>query len=147
MYFSAFTTTGLAATLRQARRARGMSITTLAVTAGVSPRLVSEFERGQRPHVSLETALRLLSLVDARVHIGDIGTDTAEAKARAARAEHRRRTWVGHKTTLREQADPAAPDSPQERLAAVAQASRLAASLQQASRAHYDEVGSHDAAR
>jgi transcriptional regulator with XRE-family HTH domain len=39
-----------------ARRNRRMPLAELAASAGVSPRLVSEFEQGKRPNVSLATA-------------------------------------------------------------------------------------------
>jgi len=59
----------MAAALRQARRARKISIADLAAQAGVSPRLISDFELGKRPHVSLATAMRLLELVGLRVWV------------------------------------------------------------------------------
>jgi len=52
--------------------------------------------------VSLETALRLLHLVAVPLTIADhVPAMSAEA-ARAERAAHRRRTWVGLKTTMDE---------------------------------------------
>jgi hypothetical protein len=45
---------------------------------------VSEFERGKRPHVSLETALRLLHSVGAPVP----GSPPLVADEAAARSEH-----------------------------------------------------------
>lgn len=104
------------------------TIADLAAKAEVSPRLISEFELGKRPHVSLATAVRLLNLVGVELRV-----EEATELAQTQRAEHRRRTWVGVKTTLRQQSDPVPPVSAEERLAAVAQASRLAVGLQQAS--------------
>jgi len=49
--------------LKEARRRRGLSREALAAAVGVSTRLVGEFERGERPNVSLETALRLFDAV------------------------------------------------------------------------------------
>ena len=53
--------------LKTARRQLSLSRKELASRAGVSPRLVAELERGQRPNVSLESALKLLSLASAPV--------------------------------------------------------------------------------
>ena len=47
--------------LRDARKAQALSRAELAATSGVSVRLVAELERGERPNVSLETALQLLN--------------------------------------------------------------------------------------
>jgi transcriptional regulator with XRE-family HTH domain len=124
----------LSAELRSARRARGISIQSLAERAGVSARLVSEFERNRRPHVSLETALHLLRLVGVQVALDtDEVSGDVEQLARERRAAERRRTWVGTKTTLREQQPPEPPAGPEARLAAVARVSRLAAALERAS--------------
>ena len=124
----------IAAALRSARRARRISIASLAAEAGVSPRLVSEFEQNKRPNVSLETALRLISLVELRVVI-EPGASAADgaARAREARAVERRRSWVGAKTTLHDQQAPEPPASPEARIAAVANVSRLAAAIKRAS--------------
>jgi transcriptional regulator with XRE-family HTH domain len=124
--------------LREARLARGLSIVALASQAGVSPRLVSDFELGKRPNVSLETALRLLELVQAPLIASseDSRVDSSEEMndARAARAAHRRATWTGVQTTLAELAEPSAPAGARERLLAVARVSRLAIGLQSAPR-------------
>lgn len=53
--------------LKSARQQLGMSREALAQSAGVSMRLVAEFERGQRSNVSLESALRLLKSVGITV--------------------------------------------------------------------------------
>lgn len=124
----------LAAGLRTARQARKLSIAELASQVDVSPRLVSEFERGKRPHVSLDTAVRLLDFVGVSLAVrGESDALNADA-ARAARAEHRRQTWSGVKTTLPELEAPVAASSYVERLSAVARASQLAVGLQTARR-------------
>ena len=121
----------LATELRNARRQRGLSIATLAASAGVSPRLISEFEQGKRPNVSLETALRLLTLVGVSLRLHDA---TAVHDPDQARAARRRSQWTGSLTTLQSQVDPPAPSSAAARLRAVANASALATALQRAAR-------------
>ncbi len=49
--------------LRHARKQIAMTREELARRAHVSVRLVAEMERGDRPNVSLETALKLLGIV------------------------------------------------------------------------------------
>ena len=124
----------LSSTLRQARRRRGFSIASLAAEAGVSPRLISEFEQGKRPHVSLDTALRLLSLVGISIRLHDAATVEDPDQARVARAARRRSQWTGSLTTLQSQVVPSEPSSASARLGAVAKASALAAGLQRAVR-------------
>ena len=124
----------LATELRNARRQRGLSIATLAASAGVSPRLISEFEQGKRPNVSLETALRLLTLVGVALHLHDAAAAEDPDQARVARAARRRSQWTGSLTTLQSQVDPPAPSSAAARLRAVANASALATALQRAAR-------------
>ncbi|MBL0939263.1 MAG: helix-turn-helix transcriptional regulator [Gemmatimonadaceae bacterium] len=119
----------IAAALRAGRIARGLTIQALAERAEVSPRLVSEFERGVRPHVSLETALRLLALAQVPL------TLTASAASdRASRAAERRRTWTGWQGTLADQGASSAPSTHGDGLVAVAAASRLAVGLKNAVR-------------
>ncbi len=98
----------IAPLLRDERKRLDMSRQELARRAGVSVRLVAEFERGQRPNVSLETALVLLNAVGiARAPrspnspVGQTG-DSAPSNdsARAARAARRRKTWKGRHTAL-----------------------------------------------
>ncbi len=123
----------VALALREARLAHGFSIATLASMAGVSPRLVSDFELGKRPNVSLETALRLLELVDSSVFAQPVASATDaddEHAARAARAARRRATWSGEKTSLTAQSEPTVPAVAAARLVAVADASQLAVGLQ-----------------
>ena len=124
----------LATELRNARRQRGLSIATLAVDASVSPRLISEFEQGKRPNVSLETALRLLTMVGVSLHLHDAAEPTDSAPARAERAARRRNSWTGTLSALHAQAAPPAPSSSAARLRAVANASALATALQRAAR-------------
>jgi transcriptional regulator with XRE-family HTH domain len=124
----------LATELRNARRQRGLSIATLAVDASVSPRLISEFEQGKRPNVSLETALRLLTLVGVSLRLHDAAEPTDSATARAERAARRRNSWTGTRSTLDAQVDPSAAPSSAARLGAVANASALATGLQHAAR-------------
>ncbi len=121
----------IGAALRTARKARGLSIAELAEQAEVSPRLISEVERGARPHVSLATMIRLLTLVGAELCVS-LGAELDEEIARRERAEHRRRTWTGFKSTLSEHDDPPPPASRTARLEAVASASQLVYALQRA---------------
>jgi transcriptional regulator with XRE-family HTH domain len=124
----------IASALREARRSRRMSIAELAASAGVSPRLISEFEQGKRPNVSLETALRLLTLVGVSLHLHDAAEPTDSASARAERAARRRNSWTGTRSTLDAHVDPSAASSSAARLGAVANASALATALQRAAR-------------
>jgi transcriptional regulator with XRE-family HTH domain len=123
----------LAETLRAARKGRGLSIAELAVLAEVSPRLISELERGKRAHVSFETAMRLVQLVGVTVTF-DARPARADEAARR-RAEQRRKYWTGEQSTQSMQAPPQASSDAVARLTAVATASRLVAGLQRAYRA------------
>ena len=120
----------LAQTLRAARKGRHLSIVQLAAMAEVSPRLISELERGMRAHVSFETAMRLLRLVDVSVTF-EPRPALADEAARI-RADQRRKLWTGEKSTLSKQASPSPSSDAAERLTAVARASGLAAGLQTA---------------
>ena len=124
----------IASALREARRSRRISIADLAASAGVSPRLVSEFEQGKRPNVSIETALRLLSLVGVSIRLLEAAEPDDAAQARAERAARRRNSWTGTRSTLEAQVDPSAAASSAARLGAVANASALANALQRAAR-------------
>ena len=117
---------GLGPLLKSSRQQLGLSRDALASQAGVSLRLVAEFERGQRNNVSLESALRLLKSVGitvvARAPHGPVaeirGPAAArlERAARAARAALRRETWTGRHVHLRDSADaPPPPRSPSRR--------------------------------
>lgn len=120
--------------LRKARRTRRVSIAELAVRAAVSPRLISEFEQGKRPNVSLETALRLLSLVGVSIRLSEVADSLDVEQARAQRAARRRSEWSGSLSTLQNQVAPTAPSTATARLGAVARASALATGLQRAAR-------------
>ncbi len=122
----------LAQTLRDARKRRGLSIAQLAAMAAVSPRLISELERGMRANVSFETAARLADLVGAALTFEPQPADADEAARR--RAERRRQLWTGEQSTLSQHGPPPPVDAA-ERLTAVARASRLATGLQRAPRA------------
>ena len=124
----------IATSLRNARRKRGLSIAALAVDSNVSPRLISEFERGKRPNVSLETALRLLSHVGVSIELHTAGASDDAEQARKERAAQRRSQWTGTLSTLQSQGDQSASPSATARLSAVANASMLAFALQGAAR-------------
>lgn len=121
----------LASTLRSARTSRGLSIARLALLAHVSPRLISELERGMRAHVSFETAMRLLQLVGVSV-VFDRQPHRSSDTAAQVRAERRASSWIGAKATLATQAPPQPAASAADRLGAVARASLLTAGLQNA---------------
>src|SRR5216110_3431006 len=88
--------------LQNARRQLDLSREELARRGGVSTRLVAELERGQRPNVSLESALKLLNVVGVSVvakapngAAAEIRSEAAATLERAARAARRRQTWTG----------------------------------------------------
>ena len=104
--------TQIADLLKIARNALGLSQKELARRAGVSHRLCAEVERGERPHVSLETALRLLGEVGVTVRLTDpLGSNhvlvdpSASANARASRAASRRATWQGRQIRLNQEGE------------------------------------------
>jgi len=123
------------ATLRTAREGRDLSRADLAKRAKVSVRLLAELERGERPNVSLETALHLLRLVGLSVaaipRSGRVSEPPSawlddEQSARAERAAHRRKTWTGRRVRLADSSDePAAPRSIARRIELVAEVSQL----------------------
>jgi transcriptional regulator with XRE-family HTH domain len=120
--------------LKNARRHLDLSREELARRGGVSTRLVAELERGQRPNVSLETALKLLDLVGVSVIMkapngvaADIQSESRATAERAARAARRRRTWTGRHVLLHhEDEDPLPTGSKVKRLASVAEVSKQA---------------------
>lgn len=121
--------------LKSARKALGLTQKELAARAGVSHRLWAEVERGERPHVSLETALRLLAEVGVTVRLTDpLGTshelNASTTAARAARAAVRRATWQGRQIRLSQEGqevDDGPTSAPgADRLAAVALVSEQA---------------------
>jgi transcriptional regulator with XRE-family HTH domain len=123
--------------LKEARRHLSLSRADLAHRGGVSVRLVAELERGQRPNVSLESALKLLNVVGVSViataphgAVAEIRGEAAEALARAARAAQRRQTWTGRRIHLHDEGnDPRPARSKAKRLAAVARVSTQAYSI------------------
>lgn len=122
------------ALLKTARQHLGMTRDELARRGSVSARLVAELERGERPNVSLESALKLLRVVGVTVIASapngasaEVRDSSADALARAARAARRRETWTGRHVRLHEEgADPEPGRSKVKRIAAVTQISRQA---------------------
>ena len=134
----------IGALLKDARRHRGLSRAELSLRGGVSVRLVGELERGQRPNVSLESALQLLKVVGISVvanaphgAAAEIRGESAAALERAARAARRRLTWTGRHVSLRDEGDDPHPGrSASERLASVAQVSTQAYLIASAGQRH-----------
>src|ERR1019366_3002021 len=123
--------------LKDARRYLSLSRADLAQRGEVSVRLVAELERGQRPNVSLESALKLLQVVGVSVvaqaphgataEIRGESATVLERAARAARAAQRRLTWTGRQVRLHDEGnDPRPERSTAKRLASVARVSRQA---------------------
>ncbi len=120
--------------LKRARQQFDLSREETARRAGVSTRLVAELERGQRPNVSLESALKLLRVVGVTVTANapmdaeaEVAVQSVDALARAARAARRRQTWTGRRIALHEEgADPPPARSKSKRLASVALVSKQA---------------------
>jgi len=120
--------------LKNARKQRNITRDELASRGGVSTRLVAEMERGQRPNVSLESALRLMDAVGISILAKASDGATAEmrnpamaALERAARAEERRRTWTGRYIHLHDEGeDPRSVKSKRKRLSAVSDVSQHA---------------------
>lgn len=100
--------------------------------AAVSPRLLSELERGKRAHVSFDTAMRLLHLVGVSVSFAP--RTASEDETARSRAERRRQLWTGKQSTLMRREPPPPPPDADARLTAVASASRQAAGLRAAHR-------------
>jgi transcriptional regulator with XRE-family HTH domain len=119
--------------LKNARRQLKLSRDELASRGGVSTRLVAELERGQRPNVSLESALRLLNVVGVSIIArspGDVTTEIRNSPARsdrAARAARRRQSWTGGHIHLHDEGDGPPPGrSKAKRVSAVSGVSRQA---------------------
>lgn len=120
--------------LKDARRHLGLSRAGLAQRGGVSVRLVAELERGQRPNVSLESALKLLTVVGVSVVAkaphgvaAEIRGESAAVLERAERAVRRRQTWTGRQVHLHDEGnDPRPVRSKSKRLVSVAQVSKQA---------------------
>ena len=127
----------LAEFLRDTRKQLGLSREQLARRAKVSTRLLAELERGERPNVSLESALKLLGLLGVSIVARAPDGATAEirnartiALERGARAALRRRTWTGEHVHFHRAGEaPSAGRSPAERLSAVSQLSKQAFAL------------------
>jgi transcriptional regulator with XRE-family HTH domain len=128
--------------LKNARQQLELSREELARRGGVSTRLVAELERGQRPNVSLESALKLLNVVGVSVvarapngAIAEIRSASADALARWARAVRRRQTWTGRHIHLHDEGeDPSPARSKGRRLTSVAQVSKQAHVIASAAR-------------
>ncbi len=118
----------IAKSLRTARLNLGATQKDMAERVGVSPRLWAEVERGERPNVSLETALRMLNAVGVTLRLGDVPARVpSEEDALQARAAHRRATWTGGRARLGEDDEPRVDDlSVADRLGAVAMVSQFA---------------------
>ncbi len=120
--------------LKTARQQLEVSREELARRGGVSPRLVAELERGQRPNVSLESALKLLNAVGVSVvatapngAAAEIRSASRQTLERAARAAQRRQTWTGRHVHLHdEHREPRSAGSASKRLSAAAQVSKQA---------------------
>ena len=129
--------------LKSSRKALGLTQKELAFRAEVSERLWAEVERGERPNVSLATALRMLSEVGISVRLDHasgashtLDNPAATATARAARAAIRRATWNGRQIRLAQEGDePAATNAGAGRLAAVTRVSEQAFAVARARRA------------
>lgn len=130
----------LGALLKQARKRTGKTRQALSAEAGVSVRLVAEFERGQRPNVSLDTALRLFDLVGMGVSVQlrdasvqQPGTSYLDDPSFAARAARRRATWTGRHVLMHDDDSPVhVPQSAEEALGAVWRVSQLAHAVAEA---------------
>lgn len=130
--------------LKSARKQLGLSREELASRAKVSPRLVAELERSQRPNVSLESALRLLNIVGVSLVVKAPNGVAAEIRGasaleleRAARAARRRETWKGRHVYMHDAgSDPCLPESKAMRLVAVARVSKQAYAIAGATRVH-----------
>ena len=136
----------IAKVLRRKRLALGVTQQEMARRVDVSARLWAEVERGERPNVSLETALRLLAAVGLRVRLSDVtsaASEEHEHDASLARAAHRRATWTGGRARLGADGDPNVDElSASERLRAVAQVSQLAYAIAQDPRTHSSKANS-----
>ena len=132
----------LANLLRSSRKAAGLTQKEVARRTGVSPRLWAEVERGERPNVSLETALRMLGAVGISLQLTDprgrqrrLRASAMNPASRAARAAVRRSTWQGTQIDLRNEGRPS-PLTPARaaRLGAVGVVSNQAFALARAIR-------------
>ena len=128
--------------LKSTRKLLGLTQADAAKRAGVSVRLWSEVERGEREHVSLETTIRLLGEMGIEMvleaptgaRIG-LTQGAAAERARLVRAEIRRATWTVRKFRLGDTDEPPAAGPIARRLAAVHEVSRTAYELAHSGRA------------
>ena len=118
----------IAEALRQARLRRGTTQRDIAAQVGVSTRLWAEFERGERPNVSLQTVLRMADALGLQFTLADerSAAEIALSSARE-RAERRRAEWTGGHAPLGADIAPSGQKlTSTERFEAVAEASQLA---------------------
>jgi transcriptional regulator with XRE-family HTH domain len=114
------------------RQRLGLRRADLAARVGVSTRLLAEFERGERPNVSLETALQVLDALGITMRLGSssgetlvLPVDVDATAAREARAAARRATWTARVVRIEDSDDePTVAETPQERLGDVTALSR-----------------------
>ena len=118
----------IAEALRLARLRRGTTQRDIAAQVGVSTRLWAEFERGERPNVSLQTVLRMADAVGLRFTIADARPEVEIAISSAReRAERRRAEWTGGHALLGADIEPSVQLlTSAERFVAVAEVSQLA---------------------
>lgn len=142
----------IGSTLRDARRGLAISQAELATRAGVTTRLVSEFERGVRPNVSLETALRILNEVGVVVQLGApdgrsvrLVDPTRADAARDARAQARRMHWTGQQIRLTDEGK--APDAPTAKTLRLAAVQRVSVQAHAIARAPAASTPTPDARR
>lgn len=124
--------TGIGALVHATRKRLGVGRSELAARVGVSTRLLAEFERGERPNVSLETALQVLEALGITMRLGSSSGETVvlpvdpdSSASREARAAERRATWTARVVRLEESDDePTVAETPQQRLSDVSALSR-----------------------
>ncbi len=128
---------GIGKAIFVARKAQGVSRVELAQRVGVSTRLVAELERGERPNVSLTTALKLLTELGVALRLTEFQADSAKGDqgARLARVSQRRATWTGARWSLQDDNGPPAEVDAAARLMSVAEVSRRAYAIATAPRA------------
>lgn len=95
--------------------------------------MLAELERGERPNVSLESALVLLQsvgvtmrLTDPAGNVVDTGDELTADMQRAIRAVRRRATWTGRRVHQHEAGEPPAP--PRSGVGRLAEVTRVSAS-------------------
>ncbi|MEO6864388.1 MAG: helix-turn-helix transcriptional regulator [Gemmatimonadaceae bacterium] len=134
--------TSIGPVLLNAREQLNLSRAELAQRCEVSERLLAELERGQRPNVSLETCLKLLTAVGISVRlnapagtVAEIAAPSAAFLERAVRAARRRQTWTGEHASLHGPgSDPALARTLAARVRSVARISQQAYAIGSAER-------------